>query len=93
MLLPTDVIRKPVVTEKSTFHSSEHHRYTFEVHRRATKPDIRKAIEDLYEVRVLGVATQNRRGEMRRNRFGHWRANRMKLAVVKIHPDDRIELI
>jgi large subunit ribosomal protein L23 len=93
MLDVTFVLRKPLVTEKSTFHAGEHARYTFEVDRRATKPQIRKAVEELYGVRVLGVATQNRRGQLRRNKFGQWRANRAKHAVVKLHPDDRIDLI
>ncbi|MEM7229886.1 MAG: 50S ribosomal protein L23 [Planctomycetota bacterium] len=93
MLESVFIIRKPVVTEKSTFHSSEFGRYTFEVNRSATKPEIKKAVEELYGVRVLSVATQNRRGRLRRNKFGHWRADRKKHATVKLHPEDRIDLI
>lgn len=88
----TTIIRKPLVTEKSTFGSSELNRYSFEVDARATKPQIRRAVEDLYGVRVLSVATQNRKGQLRRNKFGQWRAKKMKQAVVKIHAEDRIEL-
>lgn len=90
---PTTVIRKPLITEKSTFESSVFNRYAFEVDRRATKPQIKSAVEELYKVRVLSVATQNRKGQMRRNKFGHWRSNALKRAVVKVHPDDRIELL
>mgnify|MGYP003572069668 CR=1 FL=1 len=89
---PTQVIRRPLISEKSTWESTEHHRYAFEVDRRATKPQIRRAVETLYGVRVVGVATQNRKGQLRRNKFGFWRGNNMKRAVVKVHPDDRIEL-
>ena len=88
----TRVIRRPLVTEKATMESSEHNRITFEVDRHATKPQIRKAVEELYDVRVVGVATQTRKGQLRRNRFGHWRAAAFKRAVVKLHPEDRIEL-
>jgi large subunit ribosomal protein L23 len=88
----TTVIRKPLITEKSTIESSERNRYAFEVDRRATKPQIRKAVEELYGVRVIGVATQNRKGCMRRNRFGYWRTKDIKRAIVKLHPDDRIDL-
>ena len=87
----TTVIRKPLVTEKTTM-SSAHHRYTFEVDRHADKVQIKRAIEELYSVRVLKVATQNRRGQLRRNKFGYWKTKARKHAVVKVHPDDRIEL-
>ncbi len=88
----TEVIRKPMVTEKSTFASSMSNRYTFQVDHRATKPQIKQAVEELYNVRVLGVAIQNRKGQMRRNKFGYWKTSEIKRAVVKLHPDDRIEL-
>ncbi len=88
----TRVIRNPLITEKTTFASSEWNRYTFEVDPRATKHQIKLAVEAVYGVRVLNVATQNRKGQLRRNKFGYWRAKAMKRAVVKVHPDDRIEL-
>lgn len=88
----TQIIRKPIITEKATIESSEHNRYTFEIDRSATKDDVKRAVEALYGVRVVGVATQNRKGQMRRNRFGHWRAKQFKRAVVRVHPEDRIEL-
>jgi len=89
----TDVIRRPLVTEKSTWEASKHNRYAFEVDRSARKPDVRAAVQDLYGVRVLEVAIQNRKGQMRRNKFGHWKTRDIKRAIVKIHPEDRIELI
>ena len=88
----TRVIRKPLVTEKTTFASSELNRYAFELDPRATKHQVKLAVEEVYGVRVLDVATQNRKGQLRRNKHGHWRAKAMKRAVVKVHPDDRIEL-
>lgn len=88
----TTVIRKPLITEKTTFASTEFNRYAFEVDRHADKGQIKRAVEELYGVRVLGVATQNRKGQMRRNKFGFWRAKAKRQAIVKIHPDDRIEL-
>ncbi|MBX3374342.1 MAG: 50S ribosomal protein L23 [Phycisphaeraceae bacterium] len=89
---PTTIIRRPIVTEKATMESTEHNRVTFEVDRAASKDQIRRAVESLYSVRVLSVATQNRRGQLRRNRFGFYQSKVMKRAIVKIHPDDRIEL-
>jgi len=88
----TTIIRKPLITEKATYCSAELNRYAFEVDRRATKPQIKQAVEELYNVRVLSVATQTRKGQLRRNNFGYWRSKGMKRAIVKIHADDRIEL-
>ena len=88
----TTIIRKPLITEKATFQSTELGRYAFEVDRRATKPQIKRAVEELYNVRVLSVATQHRKGQLKRNRYGPWRSAGMKRAIVKIHPDDRIDL-
>ena len=86
-----EVLRRPIVTEKTTI-LSESRKYAFEVHKKATKPQIRRAVEDLYGVRVLSVATQNRKGQLRRNKLGQWRAKKMKQAIVKIHAEDKIEL-
>jgi large subunit ribosomal protein L23 len=85
------VIKRPLVTEKSTM-NSEKHRYGFEVDPKATKPQIKQAVEELYDVRVISVATQNRKGRMKRNKFGHYRVGNMKKAIVKVHPEDKIEL-
>jgi len=86
------VIQSPLVTEKATFSSSEFHRYGFLVDPKATKPDIKRAVQELYGVRVLSVATQNRKGRARRNKFGSFQVGRCKIAVVKIHADDKIEV-
>ncbi len=88
----TDVIVKPLVTEKTTFYANEYNRIAFEVDGRATKPIIKKAVEELYKVRVLGVATKVRKGQLQRNRFGYWKSRDVKQAVVKVHPEDKIEL-
>ncbi len=88
----TTIIRRPLITEKSTFQSSEFNRYAFEIDRRASKIQVKRAVEELYDVRVVSVATQHRKGQMRRNRFGYFKSKGMKRAIVKIHPEDRIEL-
>ena len=89
---PTHVIKKPLITEKTTFASNESNRYAFQVESRATKPQIKRAVEQLYGVRVVAVATQNRPGKLRRYRYGYIHTPTTKRAVVKIHPEDRIEL-
>ena len=88
----TTVIKKPLVTEKSTFGVSADNRYVFEVDKRADKGQIKRAVEDIYGVRVLSVATQVRKGRMKRNRMGWFRVGNQKQSVVKLHAEDRIEL-
>ncbi len=85
------VIKTPLVTEKSTYATGQN-RYAFLVANGATKTDVKRAIEDLYRVRVLGVSTHNRRSRDRRMRYGHVAGKTTKRAIVRVHPDDRIEL-
>ena len=88
----TTIIKKPLVTEKTTFNASANNRYAFQVDHRASKGQIKRAVEDIYGVRVLSVATQVRKGQMRRNRMGWFRVGSVKHAIVKLHAEDRIEL-
>ena len=91
-LLPTQVILKPLITEKSTWEAQARNRYHFEIHLKANKQMVRNAIEKIYSVRVTGVATQSRPGKYRRGRTGTTKTQNWKKAVVELHPDDRIDL-
>ncbi len=86
------VVKKPLVTEKGTYASNEHNRYSFLVATGATKTEIKRAVEDLYKVRVVGVSTVNRRSRNRRMRYGMVKGKVTKRAIVRIHPEDTIEL-
>jgi len=88
----TYVIKKPLITEKSTWESDARNRYSFEVDMRATKPEIRAAIELLYNVRVARVSTQVRKGEHFRTKYGYHRRSSWKKATVQLHNEDRIDL-
>ena len=88
----TQIIIKPVITEKSSWESANRNRCSFRVHTGANKHQIRHAIEELYNVRVIGVATQNQLGKYRRTRYGMVRTRNWKKATVELHPDDRIDL-
>ncbi|MFA9479020.1 50S ribosomal protein L23 [Phycisphaerales bacterium AB-hyl4] len=89
---PTQIIKKPLITEKSTWESERHNRYAFLVDRRATKTQIRSAIQSIYSVRVAKVKTQTRKGQYFRTRFGPGKTTDWKRASVQLHEDDRIEL-
>jgi large subunit ribosomal protein L23 len=61
-----EVIRRPLLTEKSTTLKEAQRTLCFEVHRDATKPEIKKAVEALLEVKVAGVRVANVHGKVKR---------------------------
>lgn len=85
------IIIRPLITEKNT-NLMSYNKYCFEVDRQATKPEIKRAVEELFSVSVTKVHTMNVRGKLRRRgtRFGYtadW-----KKAIVTLAEGDRIEL-
>jgi large subunit ribosomal protein L23 len=91
-MLHSDVIKHPLLTEKSTFAMNERRQYTFLVDRRATKTDIKDAVQSLYKVKVTGVNTQVRKGAARVMRYGKIVEPETKKAVVTLKEGDAIEL-
>jgi large subunit ribosomal protein L23 len=89
---PSDIIKKPRLTEKSTWGMNEQGRYMFVVHPRATKDDIRSAVESLYNVKVAKVNTITRRGEYRRRKNGMIQDSAVKMAAVRLVEGASIEL-
>jgi large subunit ribosomal protein L23 len=90
-LEPHQIILRPLVTEKGMHRSTRNNAYAFEVHRLATKADVRRAVEDLFNVTVLKVHTQTRRGKPRRTRFKLGNTSNWKKAIVTLDREDRIE--
>lgn len=84
------VILRPLVTEKGTHLSERYNTYTFEVSGLATKTDIKRAVQELWDVRVTKVHTQNRKGKPRRTRMARGHTNDWKKAIVQLHDEDRI---
>ena len=89
-LEPHQVILRPLVTEKGMHRSTRDNQYSFEVNLLADKTTIRRAVEELFDVRVLKVRIQNRHGKPRRFRFRMGRTKNWKKAIVTLHDDDRI---
>jgi len=86
-----DVIRRPLITEKAT-RALELNQYTFEVDHRAAKPDIKAAVEELFDVKVVGVSTMYPPRRTRRvGRFAVKRAQ-VKIAVVRLAEGNAIQL-
>ena len=78
-----DVIIRPVITEKSSALMGLN-KYTFEVHKSATKPEIRKAVEEVFKVEVSGVNTLNVKGKMRRRGMTKGYTRSWKKAIVEL---------
>ena len=80
---PRDIILRPVVSEKS-YTLIDEGKYTFIVDPRATKTEIKLAIEKIFGVKVSGVNTLNRPGKSRRTRFGTGKRKDTKRAIVTL---------
>lgn len=90
-LEPYQVILRPLVTEKGMHRADRNNQYAFEVNPLASKTDVRRAVEGLFDVRVLKVRTQNRRGKPRRYRFRFGRTKDWKKAIVTLDAENRID--
>ena len=85
------IIRRPLITEKSTIQKEMDNQLAFEVDRRANKIEIKKAVERIFKVQVETVRTMNYQGKKKRlgrtmGRRRHW-----KKAVVTLKPGQKIE--
>ncbi|HYZ35946.1 MAG TPA: 50S ribosomal protein L23 [Pseudonocardiaceae bacterium] len=89
---PRDVIRKPVISEKS-YGLLEQQKYTFLVAPDANKTEIKIAIEKIFGVQVISVNTLNRPGKRKRTKFGYGKRKDTKRAIVTLSPESKpIEL-
>jgi len=89
---PRDVILAPVVSEKSYDLIERNNTYTFVVDPRATKPQIRDAVERVFDVKVLRVNTMNRKGKVKRTGWKLGKRKDIKRAVVTLAEGDSIDL-
>lgn len=88
----TEVIKAPLISEKSSFLAQSKNAYTFEVDKKADKDQIKAAIERLYNVKVVAVRTVNVAGKPYRTRAGERTSGQWKKAIVKLHADNKIDL-
>ncbi|MEM7694279.1 MAG: 50S ribosomal protein L23 [Pseudomonadota bacterium] len=86
-----DVILSPVITEKST-EASEHNQIVFRVAKTATKPQIKAAVEGLFQVKVTAVNTLVRKGKTKRFRGRPGRQSDVKHAVVTLQDGQTIDV-
>lgn len=89
---PQEVLIRPLITEQSSILQAEQNKYTFEVHRDATKIDIRNAVEQMFDVSVKSVRTMNCLGKERRVGRSTGRRRDWKKAIVTLAEGEMIDM-
>lgn len=90
-LQPYQILLRPLVTEKGMFVATHQNQYAFEVNPLADKEQIRNAVEELFDVKVVKVCTQNRKGKPRRHRFRYGTTKAWKKAIITLDSEHRID--
>jgi large subunit ribosomal protein L23 len=88
---PRTVLVRPVISEKS-YELLSANKYTFRVHPRAHKTQVRQAVEEIFGVRVSDVRTMSVKSKPKRRGWTSGRTRGWKKAIVQLHPDDSIPL-
>ncbi len=86
-----DILISPVISEKSYDRIADSNSYTFFVHPASDKREIRKAVEELFDVEVLSVNTMYRKGKKKRFGFVFGQQSTRKIAIVKLQEGQTIE--
>jgi large subunit ribosomal protein L23 len=90
-MTPYEIIRRPIVTEKTTLQKEANNQLSFEVDQRANRIEIKKAVETLFNVRVSAVQTMNVNGKYTRRGRVLGKKRDWKKALVRLMPGERIE--
>jgi large subunit ribosomal protein L23 len=85
------VLKRPLITEKSTLAKEQHNKLFFEVQRSANKVEIKQAVEQIFKVNVIEVCTTNIKGKVKRVGRHFTKRPDWKKAVVTIKPGQRVE--
>lgn len=86
------IIKSPVITEKGT-DLQKQNKYCFAVDRRANKIQIRRAVEEIFKVKVIGINTIKMPGKRKRVRYREGKTPDWKKAIVTLREGDKIELV
>ena len=88
---PRDVLIRPIVSEKS-YSLMDEGKYTFEVDPNSNKTEIKIAVEKVFGVKVTSVNTINRKGKVRRTRFGLGKRKDVKRAIVTLGAGETLDI-
>ncbi len=90
-MIQYDIIRRPLITEKTTIQKETSNQVSFEVDRRANRVEIKKAVEKIFSVRVAGVRTMQIKGKTKRRGRIVGKRKDWKKALVTLGPGERID--
>ena len=90
---PNEIIVRPILTEKMTTLKELNNQYAFEVNQQANKIEIKKAVEQRFNVSVIDVRTINVRGKKRRMGRFEGKRSQWKKAIVTLQTDDAIDFV
>jgi large subunit ribosomal protein L23 len=88
---PYGIIHRPLVTEKSMAQNAAHNKVSFLVNRRASKQEIREAVERIFAVKVLEINTIFVKGKRKKTRLREGKRPDQKKAIVTLREGDKIE--
>lgn len=90
-MISYDLIKRPVITEKTNIQKESYNQITFEIDRTANRVEIKKAVEDIFNVRVAVVRTMQVKGKTKQRGRITGKRRDWKKAIVKLMPGERID--
>jgi large subunit ribosomal protein L23 len=90
-MIPYDLIRRPLITEKTNIQKESYNQITFEVDRNANRVEIKRAIQDIFNVKVASVKTIQVKGKTKQRGRIIGKRRDWKKAIVKLMPGERID--
>ena len=90
-MIQYDIIKRPVITEKTSIQKEVSNQFTFEVDRMANRVEIKKAVEGIFNVKVAGVRTMQIKGKTKRRGWIVGKRRDWKKAIVTLMPGERID--
>jgi large subunit ribosomal protein L23 len=90
-MIDYDIIRRPIITEKTNIQKEQSNQVTFEVDPRANRIEVQRAIEKIFNVKVANTRTMHVRGKVKRRGRILGKRRNWKKAVVTLMPGERIE--
>jgi large subunit ribosomal protein L23 len=91
-MIQYDIIKSPLMTEKTTNQKESFNQFTFEVDRRANRVEIKRAVEQIFSVRVSAVRTLQVKGKIKRRGRITGKRRDWKKAIVTLMPGERIDI-
>ena len=90
-MMPYEIVKRPLITEKTSIQKEDFNQVSFEVDRRANRVEIKRAVEKVFKVRVADVRTMQIKGKVKQRGRIVGKRRDWKKAIVKLMPGERID--